>query len=97
MPKTPQAPAPVTGGMSFGGGFSTGIVIMPPAHPDDRPWPQGMVIKPPDVNDQNTIVLGTDHLAPAKPVAESAWSKQVADAIHDGLGAITELVLPSAL
>jgi hypothetical protein len=56
-----------------------------------------MVMKPPDVNDPNTIVLGTDQLAPAKPVAGSAWSKQVADAVHGGLGAVVELVLPDAL
>jgi hypothetical protein len=48
------------------------------------------------VNDANTIVLGTDHLAPARPAASPAWSKQFADAVHNGLGAIAGLVLPDA-
>jgi hypothetical protein len=96
MPKEPKGSGKVTGGMSLGGGFSSGMVVVPPPHPDDRPWPRGMVIEPPDVNDPIAIVPGTDGLAPGKRNGPETWSKRLADAVHDGIGTIVELVAPRA-
>ncbi len=92
----PKAPDKATGGPSFGGGHSAGIVIVPAPHPDDRPWPLGMVIKPPDVNDAIAIAPGTDALRPGTPQAPETWSKRLTDAIQDGIDAIVELVVPGS-
>jgi hypothetical protein len=97
MPKAPKGPDKVTGGMSLGGGFSSGMVVVPPLHPDDRPWPQGMIITPPDVNDPIAIAPGADGLAPGKRRAPETWSRRLADAIDGGIGAIVDLVMPSGL
>ena len=98
MPKTaPNGPDQATGGPSFGGGVSAGIVIRPEPHPDDRPWPQGMVITPPDVNDAIAIAPGTDSLAPGKPPKPEPWNKRIGDAVQDGIEAIVDLVLPRKL
>jgi hypothetical protein len=97
MPGTQQTPGQVTGGLSFGGGFAAGAVIVPPPHPDDQPWPRGIRIEPPEVNDSMAILPGTDQRAPAQPAAAPSWSKQIADAVHDGIGTVVGLLLPKAL
>src|SRR6185436_5559951 len=98
MPRTPKPADKVTGGLSFGGGFSAGAVIVPQPH--DRAWPKGMLIEPPDVNDAMAIAPGTDGLAQGKrraPGEPQTWSQQIADAIHQGLGALVELTLPRSM
>jgi hypothetical protein len=107
-PKAAPAPAPApapkvvvperpTGGPSFGGGHSAGIVVVPAPHPDDQPWPEGMIIKPPDVNDPIAIAPGADGLSPGTPVAPSTWTKRFTDAIQGGIDAVFELVLPNSM
>jgi hypothetical protein len=97
MPKAPEPSGNATGGPSFGGGTSAGIVIKPPPHPDDQPWPKGMIIVPDDVNDPMVIAPGADGLSPGKPRAPATWSKRFADAIHGGIDTIVELLLPQNL
>jgi len=97
MPRPPKAPDKVTGGMSLDGGFAAGTIVVPPPHPDDQPWPKGMVITPPDVNDPIAIPPGTDGLAPGKPAPPATWSKRMADAMLGGIGKIVDLVVPQAM
>lgn len=69
-----------SGAPAFGGGWSAGIVIAPEPHPDARPWPLGMVIEAPDVNDPIAIPPGCDGLQPRPPRrVTSGWRKLFAD------------------
>lgn len=96
MPKDAAPAAPAIGGPSFGGGVSAGIVIVPEKHPDAEPWPKGMVIKPPDVNDPMAIIPGTDQMPEGRPRASASWSRSLADVVGDGIGTLFELILPNA-
>jgi hypothetical protein len=98
MPRTDKPSGNGTGGLSFGGGFSLGTVIVPAPHPDDQPWPRGMVITPPDVGDPMAIVPGGDGLPPGERRAPPTWGKRLADAVHGGIGTLIELMmLPQSL
>jgi hypothetical protein len=69
-----------SGALAFGGGWAAGVVIPPEAHPDARPWPLGMVIRPPDVKDPMAIPPGCDGLAAPPPRRVTAgWRKPFAD------------------
>lgn len=94
MPRAPDPSGNASGGPAFGGGTAAGIVIKPPPHPDDRPWPEGMIITPPDVNDPIAIAPGGDGLSPGKPRAPATWTRLFADTIQDGIDAVVELMLP---
>jgi hypothetical protein len=95
MPKALPPPADqVTSGPAFGGGSASGIVITPPPHPDDQPWPRGMIITPPDVNDPIAIAPDGDGLSPGKPREPASWSKRFTDAVQDGIDAMIELMMP---
>lgn len=91
----PNAPDTATGGRSIDGGFSAGIVIEPPPHPDARPWPEGIAMTPPDVKDP--IAMGVRAPAAEPLRAAALWSKRLAEAIQDRLGKIVQLALPRSL
>lgn len=97
MPTAPRPSDNTTGGLSFGGGFSAGIVITPPGHPDAQPWPKGMFITPPDPRDPMAIVLGTEGLPQPERRGPAAWGQRLADAVHGGIGAVLELMVPRSL
>ena len=75
---------------SMGGGTSLGIVVEPPPHPDARPWPRGMVVRPPDVKDRNVIEPGKKGLGGGNPT----MGRRLLDGIDDSVDAIWSLVLP---
>jgi hypothetical protein len=95
MPRTDKPSGNGTGGLSFGGGFSLGSVIVPAPHPDGQPWPRGMVITPPDVGDPMAIAPGGDGLTPGERREPPTWGQRLADAVHGGIGALFGLVLPA--
>jgi len=77
-----------SGALAFGGGWSAGVVIAPEQHPDARPWPLGMVITPPDVDDPIAIPPGCDGLQPRPPRrVTSGWRKPFADLARTADGA----------
>jgi hypothetical protein len=94
---TPRSDKPTgngTGGLSLDGGFSSSTVILPPLHPDARPWPRGMVMQPPEGYDDMAIAPGTDALPSAD---RPTWASRLADALHSRLDALLDLVLPRML
>lgn len=52
-----------------GGKDAAGVVIDPGAHPDGRPWPYGMWIRPGGTQDHNVLVPGTNGLPDSAPLA----------------------------
>jgi hypothetical protein len=71
----------------IGGGTSTGIVIDPGDHPDARPYPQGMVIRPPDIDARMLLDLD-DHTSIAGKLYNS---------VRNSLGTLLQLVNPSTI
>jgi len=86
----PDAPKP--GAPAYGGGWATGQVIVPPEHPDARPYPKGMVIHPPHTGDErpwpNGIWLAPDWGKPGEVL------RGLCDSLQDGLGALGEMLAP---
>jgi hypothetical protein len=69
------------------GGFS-GIVIVPPATTDARPYPRGMVIEPPDVGDS----MANELVKPWTWSSRSLWQR-----FGDGLRALWDQAQPREL
>ena len=68
-----------------GGGSAVGIVIDPGYHPDARPWPLGMVIRPPDPHDPMNLEID------GKP---KHFGHRVLDLVNDGLLTLGHLLRP---
>ncbi|HEU0030213.1 MAG TPA: hypothetical protein VFQ53_06265 [Kofleriaceae bacterium] len=73
-------------------------ILVPPDHPDARPWPLGMLITPPETGDHNVLVPGLNSLpfwkfqTPGAPV-----TKQLIDGLNLGVGTMVELLVPPQL
>ncbi len=70
------------------GSDSAAIVIEPDAHGDARPWPYGMLIRPPDTGDHNALELGTSDLP-----ASDKLSVTVVRTLDQGVGTFLEWLL----
>lgn len=103
MPKPPakdepdtsrKTPDPATRAPAMGGGNAIGQVITPAPHPDARPYPEGMVIKPPDVRDPIAIAPGGMALV---PVPEGPWTVRLSHGLGNAFGTLLDLVIPKPL
>jgi hypothetical protein len=81
------------GAPSWDGGFSLGRILTPPVHADAAPWPRGMVITPPDVNDPMAIEPGTNALRLGKRRV-LALPRELSRGFQDGADRFWDLVLP---
>lgn len=70
-----------------------GIVVTPPAHPDRRPWPEGMVMTPPDPHDPMALELGTNQQRAGTKV-EPWLPRDLSRAFKRGADRVWDLVLP---
>ncbi len=82
----PARPTTKVPGMT--GADSTAIVIDPGAHADARPWPHGIVIRPPETGDHNVIELGSSDLP-----ASTKLSVRLGRTLDHGLGQFLEWLL----
>lgn len=88
-PTTPSDRTPGVNGID-----ALGKVLVPDPHPDARLWPDGMLIVPPDIDDDNVLVPGSMQL-PWRRKPKGPVSKELVDGLQDGLGAMIDLLLPT--
>jgi hypothetical protein len=85
-----MTPGTTTHHRGMNGTPSVGMIVEPQPHPDARPRPRGMVIRPPDVKDRNVIEPGKLGLGGNS----RSLGRRLLDGLDDSIDAVWSLVLP---